>query len=413
MITENEFISMQKKKSTRKAYKTALNRFQDIMNIKLPELIKMQPDDIIKTLNQFILKLYNKTPKTQALYFQVIKVFLKYNNIQLNEFHLKHISKSIKDKKSATTFKFLNKKQLKKILQHANLKDKALFMLLATSGLRVNEALQLKINNFDFNSDPTLISVPYNITKNGYKRTTFTTQETKEILLQWIDYRPKYLKERANKIRNPKLKNIKTNKELIFPYAYRSAYIMWNKLIKKAGFDQKDNTTNWHQYKIHGLRAYFRSQIATEISQDIIDMLMGHETALTQAYRNLTDEELKEQYKKTENKLKIFESMEDLTEIREQIEAIKKENQELKEKYKQLAKDQYNKLHPYPNTNMDYYEIKEIKILDDSELFIDINKDTYETYIITDENRIKALKEYYKDIIKDARKNKAKSIITS
>ncbi|MBN2602998.1 MAG: site-specific integrase [Candidatus Thermoplasmatota archaeon] len=410
MITEEEFIQCYVKINTQKAYKQALQRFKTKTNIKPSKLIQMPPEHIEIALRQYLIKSQDKTPKTCSLTIKVINQFLKRNGINIDIYHLKDITRNIKDRRPATSFRTFTSKQLKEILQHANLKDKALIMLLATSGIRINEALQIKVKDIDFKFNPTLINIKASVTKSGYPRTTFITSETTEVIKQWIQFRKQYIKEANKKNYSKKNKDNKEDKGRLFPYSYGTAISIWLKLLKKAKFDKRDDTTNFHQYKLHGLRAYFRTQISTEISQDIIDTLMGHETELTRAYRNITEETLGEQYKKAEHKLTIFESLKDFSELQEEIEIIKKENLEIKMKYNQLATDLYERIHQFPDTDMDYYELKEIQILPNSELFIDIDKDTGETYVIRDEERIKALKEYYKDDIKEARKNKAKSI---
>jgi integrase len=54
------------------------------------------------------------------------------------------------------------------------------------------------------------------------------------------------------------------------------------------------------QYRIHGLRKFFRSQLALSCPVDIVEALMGHEGYLTDAYRRYSRKQMAEYYLKAE-----------------------------------------------------------------------------------------------------------------
>lgn len=64
-----------------------------------------------------------------------------------------------------------------------------LTMLLVSSGLRVGEALQIKVKDLNLEANPPKINLPAEITKTGVERDVYLTREMVEILENWIKYK--------------------------------------------------------------------------------------------------------------------------------------------------------------------------------------------------------------------------------
>ena len=91
----------------------------------------------------------------------------------------------------------------------------------------------------------------------------------------------------------------------LFPFSMTVVLHLWHNALDRAGLNGKDRETQRLKYRIHGLRKFFRSQLATAIPVDIVEALMGHEGYLTGEYRRYTEEELGEYYLKGEHILFI------------------------------------------------------------------------------------------------------------
>jgi integrase len=70
-----------------------------------------------------------------------------------------------------------------------NLRMQVLTMLLVSSGVRVGEALQIKVENLNFEANPPRINLPAEITKTGVERDVYLTREMVQILKNWIQYK--------------------------------------------------------------------------------------------------------------------------------------------------------------------------------------------------------------------------------
>ena len=118
----------------------------------MDEYLKSNPD-VISDLRKFLISLDNRPSKTVNTYVGAVKVFLRAHDVEApandwrklkkRGFTPKRIMAETQDKKPS-------KAQLKKILNHLNIKGKTLVLFLASSGARIGETMQLKILDFDF-----------------------------------------------------------------------------------------------------------------------------------------------------------------------------------------------------------------------------------------------------------------------
>jgi integrase len=84
--------------------------------------------------------------------------------------------------------------ELRRILSHMDVKGKSLFLVLASSGMRIGEALRLKVEDVDLTSDPPKINIRGEYTKTGNPRIAFISFEARESLEEWLKNREGELK---------------------------------------------------------------------------------------------------------------------------------------------------------------------------------------------------------------------------
>ena len=83
---------------------------------------------------------------------------------------------------------------MQEILTHANARERAFFLTMSSSGLREKELCLLKIDDFDFNSNPVMIKVSAKISKTKKKYFSFCSVEARNALVEWKKIRDDFIK---------------------------------------------------------------------------------------------------------------------------------------------------------------------------------------------------------------------------
>ena len=136
-----------------------------------------------------------------------VKNFLEYHDVDISprKFKLKvKLPKSIRKNKEA-----LSKEDISDILNAcSDIRLKTYVMLLASTGMRAEEALSLRIKDFDLEqSKPAKFSVRGEYTKTRADRTAFLTNEMAQQLKLWIDYKYRTRRVSYNDQQNARSKN--------------------------------------------------------------------------------------------------------------------------------------------------------------------------------------------------------------
>jgi len=268
----------------------------------------------------------NEAPKSRRLRVSVLRVFLLENGVELPELFWRRLRDRIKGSRALTMDRPPTTEELRKILNLMDIKGKALFLVLASSGMRIGEVLKLKVEDFELDKDPARVNITGAYTKTGNSRVAFISSEAKEAVEQWLRIRGDYLKQasgRSWKYSKP------TEDPRMFPFDIPTAYASWTNALEKAGLVQKDTQTDRLVLHPHTLRKFFRSKLAQVIPVDIVEALMGHEGYLTQVYRRYSLEDLADFYKKGEHTLLVFGNGKDLAKLRAEVEEKNKQLQQI------------------------------------------------------------------------------------
>jgi integrase len=269
----------------------------------------------------------DSAPKTVKLKISTVKVFLLENGVELSQQFWRRLSGRIKGSRALTLDKVPSNVELRKIMTHLPVQGKALFLSLASSGMRIGEALQLKPEDLDLNSDPVKISIRGEYTKTGNSRIAFISREAKEAIEEWLKVRKNYLG--AASARTPSKYHKSTEDLRLFPFTEVNARHMWNIGLSKTGNGKKDTQTNIHEEHPHVLRKFFRTKMATLIPVDVTEALMGHEGYLTEVYRRYSMEDLAKFYKQGESSLLVFTESGEVSKLKMEIEERNKQLQTL------------------------------------------------------------------------------------
>ena len=320
--TLRKWLSEFKNEYTQGSYRTGLRCFKEKLGIEdLGEYLKSKPD-VVGDVRKFLEALEGRPSKTVANYVGGVRMFLQDHDIQLDDkawrklrrrgFMPKRVHAETKDKKPSKT-------QLKQILNFADIKCRSLVLFLTSSGARIGETLQLRIEDFHLDADPPSVDIRDEYTKGGAGgRTVYFSYEARDAIRDWLKVKDTLRRRGTGK---------PYTGAKMFPFISCTARWMFNTACDKAGLGLKDNGTGRRVLHLHSLRKFFRTKIGLDL--DVTHALMGHAEYLDDAYLRLEEAgEIAKAYNEAMPNVSVYQ-IED-QELREQTSAIEQENIELK-----------------------------------------------------------------------------------
>jgi integrase/recombinase XerD len=156
-----------------------------------------------------------------------------------------------------------------------DIRDRALFLLLLRTGIRIGEALGLRLNDLDIKGRKVHL---YEGEKNSMGRVVYLSDDALFAIKLWLRRRDK-------------------NKEFVF-YGRSNGHLCYStgrglfvKYLKKAGLEQKG-------YTVHCLRHTFASELLNAgMRLECLQQLLGHQDIeVTRRYARLTDRTREQEY---------------------------------------------------------------------------------------------------------------------
>lgn len=241
-------------------------------------------------LNSYI-QFLNKRKLTRGsidIHFSFLKSYLRYQGIRI---YREDVSQFVNLPRRITELKSpLTVDIIRTLIDSASAEMRALLLVLASSGMRISEALQLKLQDIDLKSDPVTLRIRAESTKTRQERKGFISKEAVKYLTPIIQNKKPY--------------------DFVFCEIYSHNSLItkesiFNKLRRKCNLLQKyDNERRYH-VNIHSFRAFFHTQATKVLGGDTAHALIGHRKYLDQYFR-LTPEEQGELYKKLEPNITIY-----------------------------------------------------------------------------------------------------------
>jgi len=156
-----------------------------------------------------------------------------------------------------------------------DIRDRALFLLLLRTGIRIGEALGLRLNDLDIQGKKVHL---FEGEKNSMGRVVYLSDDALFAIKLWLRRRDK-------------------NKEFVFygqshgHLCYSTGRGLFVKYLKKAGLDQKG-------YTVHCLRHTFASELLNAgMRLECLQQLLGHQDIeVTRRYARLTDTTREQEY---------------------------------------------------------------------------------------------------------------------
>jgi integrase len=273
-------------------------------------------------LNNFVLYMQGLGlgPVTVKINFYFVKKWLRANGIRINNEDTKQFisfPKKLKELRRPLTLEMVQK-----LVNNAAPRLRALLLVLVSSGMRVSEAVNLRVANIDAGSHPVKIRIPAEITKTREERLAFISREAWEALQPLLSglHPQDYIFQK------------KASPKCVIMVEHRFA-----NLRAKCGFDLKyANGRNYH-VNIHALRAFFHTQATHVLGGDIAHAMIGHHRYLDQYFR-MTDEERARKYLLLEPHVTINNEVRLRNELEEKNRQLYKQNV-LEARLQQLAEE--------------------------------------------------------------------------
>jgi len=258
----------------------------------------------------FVVSLQTRPPLSARQTFTFTKEFFNHYNLELPAKDMKFIRHKLPKGNARTVEKDLDTETIRTIIQHLDAKGKALVLVLASSGMRINEALSITLDDIDLNAKPALITIRGENSKTGDNRISFISAEATQAVNEWLKIRADYIKSSANRnnglVKNGRGKTKSDNDDgRLFPFSDQNASVLWDNALTKAGLLTRDKGTNRKQLHYHQFRKFFISQLSLIVSKEIAETLAGHNGYLTGSYRRYTKKQLAEEYLKGQHLLTI------------------------------------------------------------------------------------------------------------
>jgi integrase len=323
----SDFLNLYNSRSpaTKKTYRTAIKYFlgfiypEPMISIDdLSDRYIEEDRDYEADVKAYVLQITEqKTPKTVTTYITALRQFLKHSEVDFFSKFWKEVNLSRPRGKGARTRdRIPTTTELKHLLDHMPVRGKALFLLMATSGMRLNEALHLTLDDIHYQNGMNLLGIRH--TKSDNPRDGFFTNEAKEYLELWLQNRTRYLKQAVGRSRRFKKS---MDDDRVFPFESMTAYKIWNGALEKTGLDAKDRETQYHILRIHSLRKFTRTRLGhAGVIRDIIDTILGHEQDEDEAYARYTRQEKWDAHQSAWHELAIFGSITELTDLDNQLQ---------------------------------------------------------------------------------------------
>jgi len=273
-------------------------------------------------VQSFLVSLKKRPPKTVSLKLTAVRMMLLENGVELENRFWRRIRNRIKGRRAVSVDKVPTPEEFRKILNHLPVHGRAFSLVLLSSGMRLGEALQLKIEDVDLEKNPVKVTVRAEYTKSGNKRFTFISREAQEVVLEWLKVRQSWL-EAAVKKSTRYHKALEDDR--LFPFTRGPFYSLWHNALDKAEYNERDEETQRRKIHPHVLRKSFRTKLGAVIPVDVVEALMGHEGYLTEVYRRYTIEDLAKFYKKGEPALLVFTESAEVNKLRKDMEEATKE----------------------------------------------------------------------------------------
>lgn len=317
-----------KSPATRRQYERYLRRFLVETGIgtyeELLRLGRNSPQKLTEIIIDLIVQYKEKIEKGElsasaivALYAPV-KLFLTMNDVVLN---WSKISRTLPRQGKADD-RAIEIEEIRKILNFASVRDRALVLLLASSGIRVGAVPDLRVKDLQpIEEDGNILAgklVVY--AKSPEEYYTFITPEAYEATREYLEFRRREGEEITKD--SPLFVAAKGDTRALKREATRMVLFT---LLKTSGVRRGKNGKRHEFQTNHGFRKFFKTRCEQIMKPIHVEMLMGHSTGISRHYYRPIEREVLEDYRRAIPLLTVSKNIASEGEdLHKEIEELKK-----------------------------------------------------------------------------------------
>jgi len=310
--------------------------------LELVQQVKTEKLDVYAVLRDFVIFLDKSGYKPNSIKTRLaaIKGYLRFLGIKIYTEDCKHIIKTPKNIREPEVA--LTKELISRVLRNVPQRLQTVILVLASSGIRIGELVQLQYSDIDFSTTPTAVNLPARITKTKQPRQTFMSSEatkaTKDYLTRFLNWNENDDNSNLDKIlifargfqsKNKKIRNSKQ------PAHLNAEGILMHQLkyyIDKIPDLSQTNPNGIRVIRFHALRKFFRTTVGNALGRDFAEALIGHQFYMN-TYYQLSDEKKREMYLEVEPLLTIS----DLISVENNLKQMNEKYQNLESKLQNLS----------------------------------------------------------------------------
>jgi len=300
-MNTSDFLAEFRSPNTQKTYRIALAQFFKHQGTTPEEYLATQHDykhDLI-IFARFLESEQFRTPKTIRCYVGAIVTYLDRNGIELPRKFWKELGVA---NVAMTNDEIPSKDTLRSILQHCDVCGKALFLLGASSGMRIDDILTLRLETVKGQLGKQNPKLTFIQQKTRQKQVAFFTRECAEAIGEWIKIRDAWLSWATQHCQARGIGDKDGDDDRLFPFEYAKALTMWNRAVEASGNVKKDENTGRQVLHIHSLRKYFRTHLTMAgVEPNIAESFLGHIQGLRE-YHKYDEDYITRQYAMAEAK---------------------------------------------------------------------------------------------------------------
>jgi integrase len=255
--------------------------------------VKINQANVYDSLDKFVSWLDSKglKPKTVTDYTSAAKRFLLFCGLELDDKKLRNRISMPRIMKIAE--EPLTIEQVQRILTTGkpNPRMRALILLLLSSGMRLSEALSLRVKDLDLKSKPARATLKAEVTKGKRARVVFMSDEARGAVSEIVEGAP------ADQSAFNYKGDIWSKTKI--------ATINFRRVVERAGLNELIEGHRIHKIHFHIFRKFFLTKGSDVIGEHAAHALCGHGFYMDTYYQK-TEEERAADYLKLMPKLTVF-----------------------------------------------------------------------------------------------------------
>ncbi|WP_428325942.1 tyrosine-type recombinase/integrase [Nitrosopumilus sp.] len=329
---------------TIKCYNTGITHFEKFLQHKHNLTIEKARQNFLnnelnvyKTLQEFVVHLNSNNIGGSAIraYLSSTKGFMRHLGIKINSDDLRQLVKVpriIKKREIPIT-----KTMISRLLHISNPRLQTAILVSVSGGMRLEEMVQLRISDINFETTPTTVTIRSEIAKRRVGRDTFLTTEATQTLKDYLSIQFGWKENSTNlHLQNTfvfgRYSEEKTTKG---KFSIDSAKNTLQKHLRENANKVPElrvfNENGRYAIHFHGFRKYFRTTLGNVCGRDYAEALMGHAFYMD-TYYQLPEDKKQQMYLDAEPQLTIS----DFETVEKNIKELSMKNSQLEEKFNDL-----------------------------------------------------------------------------